>query len=386
MLSTGSPNAVPIRLALALTVFNFSGANAMRVLVTLYVLELGAAPWVVGVVGGLLYLFPLLLSWPIGAMADRRSAFGMLAFAGVCAVASLLLIYLFPVLPMFFAAAALNGLALAFYHVTLQNLIGTLSSADDRATNFSNFSLAGALTSFVGPLIAGVSIDLFGYDWACLIIAGVAGVVLVLLGVWGGTLPRAQPKAQREAAPRLVFDRALVLMLIVSGLVQLGSDLFQFFIPVYGHQIGLSASAIGTVLALHSSAAFIVRFFLPRMMKRVSASRLLVWVFATGAAGFMLSTLASTAFTLGIAAFLFGLGMGIGIPLTVILMYEASAKGRSGQALGVRLTANNLVRMGGPMVFGALGAVVGISGVFWILGAVMAIGCLLARAQRPRAP
>jgi hypothetical protein len=29
---------------------------------------------------------------------------------------------------------------------------------------------------------------------------------------------------------------------------------------------------------------------------------------------------------------------------------------------------------------------VGISGVFWILGAVMAIGCLLARAQRPRAP
>ena len=86
MLNTGSPNAVPIRLALALTVFNFIGANAMRVLVTLYVLELGAAPWVVGVVGGLLYLFPLLLSWPIGAMADRRSALGMLAFAAVCAI------------------------------------------------------------------------------------------------------------------------------------------------------------------------------------------------------------------------------------------------------------------------------------------------------------
>ena len=71
MLNTGTLNAVPIRLALALTVFNFIGANAMRMLVTLYVLELGAAPWVVGVVGGLLYLFPLLLSWPIGAMADR---------------------------------------------------------------------------------------------------------------------------------------------------------------------------------------------------------------------------------------------------------------------------------------------------------------------------
>jgi MFS family permease len=386
MLNTGSPNTVPIRLALALTVFNFIGANAMRVLVTLYVLELGAAPWVVGVVGGLLYLFPLLLSWPIGAMADRRSAFGMLFFAGVCAIVSLLMIYLFPVLPMFFAAAALNGLALAFYHVTLQNLIGTLSTTDDRAANFANFSLAGALTSFVGPLMAGLSIDAVGYSWACLIIAANSVIVLALLGIWGHTLPRAQPRAQREAAPRLVFDRTLVVMLVVSGLVQLGSDLFQFFIPVFGHQIGLSASAIGAVLALHSAAAFIVRFYLPRMMKRVSANTLLVWVFATGAAGFVLSTFASGVITLGIAAFLFGLGMGIGIPLTVILMYEASSKGRSGQALGVRLTANNLVRMGGPMVFGALGAVVGVSGVFWILGGVMAIGCLLARAQRASAP
>ncbi len=139
------------------------------------------------------------------------------------------------------------------------------------------------------------------------------------------------------------------------------------------------------VLALHSIASFIVRFYLPRMMKRVSASELLVWVFATGAAGFVLSTFAGSVVTLGITAFLFGLGMGIGIPLTVILMYEASAKGRSGQALGVRLTANNLVRMAGPMVFGALGAVVGVSGVFWILGGVMAVGCLLARAQRTRA-
>lgn len=382
MLNSGTLNAVPIRLALALTVFNFIGANAMRMLVTLYVLELGAAPWVVGVVGGLLYLFPLLLSWPIGAMADRRSALGMLAFAALCAMVSLLLIYFYPVLPMFFAAAALNGLALAFYHVTLQNLIGTLSSQEDRARNFANFSLAGALTSFIGPLVAGVSIDTLGYSWACLIIAATSVIVLALLGIWGRTLPRAQPRAQREAAPKLVFDRALVLMLVTSGLVQLGSDLFQFFIPVHGHEVGLSASAIGVVLALHSAASFIVRFFLPRMMKRVSPNDLLVFVFATGAIGFVLASFAGNIFTLGATAFLFGLGMGIGIPLTVIMMYEVSTKGRSGQALGVRLTANNLVRMGGPMVFGALGAVIGLTGVFWVLGAVMAAGCVIARRQR----
>jgi MFS family permease len=107
-----------------------------------------------------------------------------------------------------------------------------------------------------------------------------------------------------------------------------------------------------------------------------------VFVFATGAIGFVLASFAGNIFTLGATAFLFGLGMGIGIPLTVIMMYEASTKGRSGQALGVRLTANNLVRMGGPMVFGALGAVIGLTGVFWVLGAVMAAGCVIARRQR----
>jgi hypothetical protein len=74
--------------------------------------------------------------------------------------------------------------------------------------------------------------------------------------------------------------------------------------------------------------------------------------------------------------------MGIGIPLTVIMMYEDSVAGRAGQILGMRLTANNLVRMGGPMIFGALGTALGLAGVFWMMSGIMVGGVLLARAQR----
>jgi len=377
-----SPNAVAINLALALTFFNFTGANAMRVLVTLYALELGAPAWAVGVLGGLLYLFPLLLSWPIGAMADRRSARGLLVFAAACAGASLLLIYFFPVLPVFYLAAAVNGLALAFYHVTLQNLTGTLSTSEDRAKNFANFSLAGALTSFVGPLLAGFAIDAAGYAWACLITASLSAIALGLLVVMGHHLPPARPKVKPGSLPPMVIDRTVVAMLVVSGLVQLGYDLFQFYVPIHAYALGMSATAIGMILAALATASFIVRIFLARLVKRVSASQLLVWVFWTGAAGFALVPFATDVLTMGLIAFLFGLGMGLGIPLTVILMYESSAKGRSGQALGLRLTANNLVRMSGPMVFGALGTVIGLAGVFWMLGALMLGGGLLARWRK----
>ena len=73
--------------------------------------------------------------------------------------------------------------------------------------------------------------------------------------------------------------------------------------------------------------------------------------------------------------------MGIGIPLTVILMYASSAEGRSGQTLGLRLTANNLVRMGGPMVFGAIGSALGLAAVFWIVAAILVSGGAVAEGR-----
>jgi len=64
----------------------------------------------------------------------------------------------------------------------------------------------------------------------------------------------------------------------------------------------------------------------------------------------------------------------------VILMFGHTVQGRSGQTLGLRLTANNFVRVTGPIVFGAVGTAIGFPPVFWINAAVLACGVLLARA------
>jgi MFS family permease len=350
---------------------------------TLYALELGAPASVVGVLGGLLFLFPLLLSWPIGAAADRFGARGLLMFGSICGAVSLAIPFFFRILPAFYLAAALNGLALAFFHVTLQNVIGVMSKPENRARNFSNFSLMGSLTNFVGPLLAGFSIDTMGHAAACLVAASQSAIAVALLLVWGKVYPPATPHPPHAPhAGRGLLDRGLVRILVISGLVQLGYDLFQFYLPIYAHSIGLSASAIGAVLAVLAIAAFIVRLFLERLVKRVPGHTLLTWVFFAGAVGFALTPLATNALVLSLIAFFFGLGMGIGIPLTVILMFANSAQGRSGQTLGIRLTANNLVRVGGPVVFGAVGSVLGLSAVFWIVAGILAVGGWLARGDR----
>ena len=215
---------MPIRLTLALTFFNFVGSNAARVLLTLYALELDAPASAVGLLGGLMYLFPLLLSWPVGALADRMGAYRLLLFAGVCGAISLVVPFFFRSLPAFYIAATLNGLALAFFHVTLQNLVGTLSHPDRRARNFSNFSLAGAVTNFAGPLLAGFSIDAVGHAAACLIVALPSVLALFSLMIWGSCFPPGKPRAAvAPAGTRALADREIWRMLIVSGMVQLGA-------------------------------------------------------------------------------------------------------------------------------------------------------------------
>ncbi|HET7596152.1 MAG TPA: MFS transporter [Burkholderiales bacterium] len=369
-----------IHLTLALTFFNFVGSNAARVVLTLYALELGAPASAVGVLGGLLFVFPLLLSWPVGALADRIGARGLLLFASCCGAFSLVLPFFVRAVPAFYVAAVLNGLALAFFHVTLQNLVGTLSAPEARARNFSNFSLTGAVTNFTGPLIAGFSIDNLGHAAACLVVASTSVIAAALVFFWGRLFPPGQREAPVDAGPaRGLLDRHVWYMLFVSGLVQLGTDLFQFYLPIYGHSIGLSASAIGAVLATLAVAAFVVRLFLAWLVKRVAGETLLAWVFFMGAVGFALVPFSGNAVVLGAIAFFFGLGMGIGIPLTVILMFSRSAEGRSGQTLGLRLTANNFVRVTGPIVFGAVGSALGLAAVFWIVAVIMAAGGFVAR-------
>lgn len=377
-----------IYLTLALVFFGFVGVNAARVVLTLYALELGALPATVGVLGGMFYVFPLLLSLPIGALADRHGSRGLLISGSVCGTVALLLPYFVRHVSAFYVAATLSGLSLAFFHVTLQNLMGVLSKPHERARNFSNFSLVGAVTSFVGPLVAGFSIDYAGYAAACLCIAALPLVSVILLLGWGRLLPAGNPASAGGASAtlRTLTDREVLRMLATSGLVQLGTDLFQFYLPIYGHAKGLSASAIGAVLASFASAAFIVRFYLARLVQRVPPEKLLGWSFYMGALGFVLVPFFGHAVMLASIAFVFGLGMGVGTPLTVMLMFSRSVEGRSGQTLGLRLTSTNFVRVMAPVVFGALASAFGLPPVFWISALMMGSGGLLSRAlaEQPR--
>ncbi len=369
-----------LTLVMSLSLAYFATTHAGRVLLTIYALELGAQPFAMGALAATFSSLPMLLSWTVGRLSDRFGPRWLLALGALGGTCGLLVPYLLPGLPSLYAASGLLGLSFAFYIVSLQNLVGQVSKPETRVKNFSNFSLIASLTNFVGPMLAGFSIDHAGLSNACLILVLLSLLPVLPLIVWGRMLHGgSKASGPGESLRGMLSDKRVRRVLIISSLVQFGLDLFQFYMPIYAHSLGLSAGAIGLILATFSAATFVVRAALPRLAARYSEETVLAYAFFSGALCFLLLPLFKSAVMLMLIAFVFGLGLGCGPPITMMLTFAQSASGRSGEALGLRLTVNYLARVAGPLMFGSIASGFGLFPVFWINALMLGAGGLISR-------
>jgi MFS family permease len=372
-----------LNLTNALALLNMALVRAARVVLALFALKQGADPVEVGALAATFSTFPMVLSWPVGRWSDRFGARWLLLIGGVCGVVGMMLPFVWRGIPAMFAGAALVGLSFTFYTVTLQNLVGVLSTAANRSNNFSTFSLMLALAGFVGPLVGGFSIDYADHARACLYLAGMAMIPVVLVVLWGHRMPKGEGRA-REGGGSLrsaLAESGLWRVLAVSSLVVTGIDVFQFYLPIYGHDIALSASEIGIILAMFSVAAFVVRAIMPKVLQRYSEQRILTSAFYLGAASFLLVPLFKSAWVLALLSFTFGMGMGCSQPITMMMTFSTSSEGRSGEALGLRMTANQMTRVFCPLLFGVIGSFLGLFAVFWVNALMLGSGGLFTRLE-----
>jgi len=77
------------------------------------------------------------------------------------------------------------------------------------------------------------------------------------------------------------------------------------------------------------------------------------------------------------------LGMGCGQPLTMSLIYSRAPEGRSGEALGLRVSINNLMHIVVPLLFGTVGSLLGVAPVFIANALILGSGgVLIGRGDR----
>lgn len=374
-----------IHIVLLVVLLNMCAFRGSKVLVSLFALDLGAPQIMLGVIIALYSLCPTLLALYAGKLSDRLGVRWPLVLGCVGIGLSLLLPGLMPSLYTLYLSAFLIGLSFVFYNVSVQNLVGMLSSTEARTRNFSNLSLMIASGGFVGPLIAGFAIDTFGHaiGYLCIAVLPVISAAIIFNARHGlEALSGAKAKEEEAGyAVGLLSNPPLRRTLITSGIILTAIDLFQFYMPIYGHAIGLSASAIGMVLAMFAVAAFIVRTILPQIVKRFGEEQVLIGSIFIASATYLLFPLVESGIVLGIIAFLLGLGTGCGQPLTLMMIYARAPEGRSGEALGLRMTINNLTHIVVPLFFGTLGTAFGVTPVFLANAAMLGAGGLLSRRR-----
>ena len=173
--------------------------------------------------------------------------------------------------------------------------------------------------------------------------------------------------------------------MLISGLVLTGIDLYGFYLPFLGRSVGLSSTAIGIIVAMPAVAAFTVRLWMPRLVKRFTEEGVLTGSMALAALSYFAFPVFHQPFILALLAFMMGLGLGCGQPLTITLSYNYSPPGRAGEALGLRLTVNKFTQVVVPVVFGSLGAAFGLYPLFWSCAAMLATGSVL-NARRGKTP
>src|SRR5437879_8780187 len=226
------PGAPSVYFIVLLSVLSSIGHRGSKVVVSLSALQLGANSFTVGILAALYAVFPLLLAVYAGRVSDRMGVRYPILFGSMGITAGLLLPALHGGLLTLILCPTLIGLGHIFFHVSIHNAVGAIGGAAERAKNFSTFSLGASVATFIGPSLAGFTIDPLGFRPTFVVLA-VISLVVVLLAL---AFPRLVPPrgehsdgSQRRRALDLLKEAPLRRTLIMSGVTLTGIELFSFY-------------------------------------------------------------------------------------------------------------------------------------------------------------
>jgi predicted MFS family arabinose efflux permease len=363
--------------------------TGFRMAAPLMALREGHSAAAVGMLLALFALAQVLLALPSGQLADRQGIRRPLHIAIGLATTGALLALAFPVFPVLCATALCCGAASCVTMTAVQRHAGKLAQSTAQLKQvFSWLAIGPSISNFVGPFLAGVLIDVWGFRAAYLLLA----LLPSLAWFWARGLtelpnPQAPAGASRGSAWSLLRQPDLRRLMLVNWMLSSCWDVHTFLVPVLGHERGLSASSIGAILGGFALAATAIRLLMPLLAARLRESVVIASAMLGTALLFAVYPLASSAWAMGGLSVLLGITLGSVQPMIMSTLHQITPAHRHGQALGLRALAINGSSVVMPLLFGSAGVVVGVAGVFWAVGAVVGAGARLAlRLPSPSPP
>ncbi len=375
------------RLILA-QVFLHACMAGMRMAAPLLALREGYSPAAVGVLLALFALSQVFLALPAGRFADQHGLRRPVVYSVFAAVLGAAAALAFPTFGVLCVAALLTGGATGTATISLQRHVGRAAGGGLQLKQvFSWLAIGPALSNFIGPFSAGLLIDhagatpgdLWGYRAAFALMAVLPLATWFLVRKTHELPPLVAVSAGlRPKAWDLLYQPMFRRLMVTNWLLSSCWDVHTFVVPVLGFERGISASVIGSILGAFAVAAAVIRMVMPLVATHLSEWRVLAFSMISTAALFCVYPLMPTAFSMGLCSVLLGFSLGMVQPMIMSMLHQITPEERHGEALGLRLMAINASSVLMPMLFGSAGALVGIAGVFWAIGAMVGAGSRMA--------
>ena len=354
--------------------------TGFRMAAPLMALRQGYSPAAVGMLLALFALAQVFLALPSGRYADRRGLKKPLWLATWVAIIGALLSVAFPVFPVLCLTALTCGAATCLTMTAVQRHAGRLAGGVTELRQvFSWMAIGPSISNFLGPFAAGVMIDSFGFRAAFLLHA----LLPSLAWFWVRRTVEHEPVAPelRQSSGsswNLLRDKGFRKLMLVNWMLSSCWDVHTFLVPVLGHERGLSATVIGTILGAFALAATAIRVLMPWLAAHLRESVVIGTAMLCTAVLFALYPLVQGVWAMAALSVLLGFALGSVQPMIMSTLHQMTPHHRHGEALGLRAMAINGSSVLMPLLFGSAGALVGVGAVFWLVGAAVGLGAPLA--------
>ncbi|MEE8125584.1 MAG: MFS transporter [Nitrospirales bacterium] len=341
--------------------------------------SLGANPFTVGLLVALSTMTGIFLKLPMGLLSDvinrqRLMVWGVLAFA--------LPPFLYPFitdLPVLGALRLFHGLATAIFTPLALATVAELFQ-QRRGEAFGWYTSATQGGGALGPLIGGGVIYFWGFS-ETFMLAGLFGSMALLFFFLIRPIqpPTGKPqlalrslwKDMQEGFRRVCQIRPIVMTSIVEAAKMVGNGTLMAFLPLYGLSIGLNAIEIGVLFGVQAFTSFVAKPFMGRISDRGIRQPLIVGGLCLCGLMVMLIPQITSFVMLLFVAGTFGFGEAVVTSSTTALIADFSEGKDLGAGMGLRGTIMDIGHSGGPILAGALIAVLGYGGGFTCIGVIL---------------
>ncbi|QNK67352.1 MFS transporter [Variovorax sp. PAMC26660] len=337
------------------------------------VLALGAGPGEIGFLAAIQTLPFLLVSMPMGLLADRMSRRRLMVCSEALRAVSLLVLLamvLASTLSIGWLAVLgfLGAVGTVGFSVAAPALVPALVPRDALAAANGRLELARSAAFTAGPALAGALVAWAGasaaFVLAALLSVSAVGLLLKLTEAPRNAASQRHPLLDVRDGARFVWQHALLRPMLMTGAVfNISWFVLQAgYVPYAVRVLGLGAQAVGFTLAMYGAGMVTGALLTSRVVARMPFGRAIQVgpAVAVVAAATMAATLiVPNASLAALSFFLFGAGPMVWVITTTTLRQSVTDAAMLGRVSAVFLTINAGARPVGAALGGAVGAVWG---------------------------